>query len=619
MEIDWKKVGLKAGIEIHQRLATKQKLFCRCEAKIWEGNPTGQIVRKQHPVASELGEEDIAAKYEELRDREFIYLIYPNVCEIDIDEAPPLPLNKEALEISLIIARMFNCSIPNEIHVMRKIITDGSTPMSFQRTAVIGLNGYMEFNGKKIEISQISLEEESAGLVKQEGNKVYFRLDRIGIPLIEISTGLLEGFTPKEIQEIAFKIGLMLRLTRKVQRGIGSIRQDLNVSIKNGARVEIKGVQKLEDIAKIIELEVERQLKLNEIREKVRKKGIEKINEKVFEVTEIFEKSESKLIQKILEQKFRIFAFKLPKFSGPLKEKISGEKTFGKELADYAKAFGIKGIIHSDENLEKYKLEKEFEELRKILKASKEDAIVIIGENKNGKVAEFILNKVKRLIENGLEKETRAANKDCTTRFLRPLPGAARLYPETDIPPIPIDKKYLKEIEKKLPKSFEETLKEIEKMGISKEIAILLIKSEFFGLFEKIVQKVKIEPKIVANFFVIKAKDLRRKGIDLEKISDEKFMKIFELIGKKEIAKEAIEEIVEFLAKNENAKVEDAIEKLGLKISEKEIEEIVRRIVSQNRGYLKEKVFGLVMKELRGKADVQKIRKIFEKVWHSKS
>jgi len=227
--------------------------------------------RKQHPVASELGEVDIAAQYEFLRNRTFNYQIFRNeTCMVEVDEEPPHPLNQEALQVALQVALILNCEIPNEIHVMRKTVIDGSNTSGFQRTAVIGLNGSMKYKGRTIEITHVSLEEDAAAIVKEEGESVTYRLNRLGVPLVEIGTGILEGYTPEEVQDVAFNIGMICRSTEKVKRGIGTIRQDVNVSIRGGKRVEMKGVQELGLLAKIIELEAKRQLGLPRVEEETR-------------------------------------------------------------------------------------------------------------------------------------------------------------------------------------------------------------------------------------------------------------------------------------------------------------------------------------------------------------
>jgi len=264
--------GLKVGLELHFQLDTERKLFCNCLTTMKGKNPIKIVVRKLHPVQSELGEIDRAAQFEYLRNRTFYYEVFKNeCCLVELDEEPPHEPNEEALKIALQIAKLFNCKIPDEIYVMRKIVIDGSNTSGFQRTMIVGFDGYFDFEGKKIPITQISLEEDSAAIDKEENGKVYYKLNRLGIPLVEIDTGILEGFMPKEIEEIAYQIFLLASSTRKIRKNIGAIRQDVNVSIEGGARVEIKGVQKLSLISKVIEKEIERQLLLIKEGKKVEK------------------------------------------------------------------------------------------------------------------------------------------------------------------------------------------------------------------------------------------------------------------------------------------------------------------------------------------------------------
>jgi len=269
--INYKKLKLLCGLEIHQQLNTNKKLFCDCSTAMQEREPTAVIKRKLHPVASELGAVDVAAQYEFLRDRTFNYQIFKNeVCLVELDEEPPHPLNQEALEVALQIAMMLNCEIPNEIHIMRKTVIDGSNTGGFQRTTIVGLNGRMKYKDREIAITSISLEEDAAAIVKDENGNITYRLNRLGIPLVEIGTGLLENFSPEEVQDIAFNIGMLCRSTGKVKRGIGTIRQDVNISVRGGKRVEIKGVQELGLLARVVELEVKRQLSLPKVVEETR-------------------------------------------------------------------------------------------------------------------------------------------------------------------------------------------------------------------------------------------------------------------------------------------------------------------------------------------------------------
>lgn len=263
MKIDYEAIGFKCGVEIHNRLATKHKLFCKCPARFSEQEkPSFTVFRKLRAVPGETGKIDVAAEFEFLRDRDYIYHVYEDTCcLVELDEEPPHEINGEALYIALQIAKMLNCEIPEEIHVMRKTVIDGSNTSGFQRTAIVGLNGWIETSKGKVRITSVCLEEESAGIVEKNEKKVVYRLDRLGIPLIEISTAP-DIKDPEHAREVAEKIGMIIRSTGKSQRGIGVTRQDLNVSIIHGARVEIKGVQELELIPKVLEYEVKRQLEM---------------------------------------------------------------------------------------------------------------------------------------------------------------------------------------------------------------------------------------------------------------------------------------------------------------------------------------------------------------------
>lgn len=260
--MDYEKVGFKCGIEIHNRLGTKTKLFCGCAPRFPGGKIESLIKRKMRAVAGEMGQVDTAALYEYLRNRTFFYQCYDKeTCLIEADEEPPKSVSREAMEIALQVAKMLKADVPNEIHIMRKTVVDGSNTSGFQRTAIVGLNGTLETSQGPVGITNVCLEEESSGIVKQEGSEITYRLDRLGIPLIEVGTAP-DIKNPEHAKEVAEKIGMIIRSTGKSQRGIGVTRQDINVSIRDGARVEIKGVQDLDMIGQLIDKEISRQQNL---------------------------------------------------------------------------------------------------------------------------------------------------------------------------------------------------------------------------------------------------------------------------------------------------------------------------------------------------------------------
>ncbi|MBI2084494.1 MAG: Glu-tRNA(Gln) amidotransferase subunit GatE [Candidatus Aenigmarchaeota archaeon] len=474
-KINYKSLRMKAGLELHMQLDT-HKLFCKCPTSMKEKNPVKSVVRKLHPVASELGEIDTAAEFEYLRDRTFQYQVFNSEsCLVELDEEPPHEINPEALEIGLRIALMLNCEIPNEIHVMRKIVIDGSNTSGFQRTAIIGLNGWISYKGSRIPITQISLEEDASAIVGEQSGNVIYRLNRLGVPLVEIDTGILENFTPEQIQEIAYLIGITARSTGKTKVGIGSIRQDLNVSIRNGPRIEVKGVQELGLLSKVIQFEVQRQMK---------------------------------------------------------------EKP---------------------------------------------------------------------------KEETRGANLDGTTRYLRPLPGRGRMYPESDLMPIQVTKEFVESLKKNLPESWISKIERFKtKLKLPDTLAKEIVSSEYLYLFEKVVEKTNADAVVVANTLTSIVKDLeRREKIEIDRIQESRFLELFDHLGKRKIMKEAIPEILKYLATYPQNSVEDALRELNLKpLSVAEVRQIAEEILNQQPNIQFEKLYGIVMSKVRGKIDAQEAMKI---------
>ncbi|MFP3279304.1 MAG: Glu-tRNA(Gln) amidotransferase subunit GatE [Candidatus Micrarchaeota archaeon] len=377
----YQKIGFKCGLEIHQRLLTSEKLFCSCSAdKEGEKLPI-KIERTQRAVVGELGEIDKATGFESMKGRRFIYNTYKDTsCLVEIDEEPPHEVNKEALEIAYLIAATFNASLPDEIEVMRKEVVDGSDPSAFQRTMLIGYDGFLELNERRISIPSIFLEEESCGIESSDSEVVIYNVNRLGIPLIEIDTGP-EIRSPDEAKEVAMRIGTLLRLTGKVQRGIGTIRQDVNVSIKGGARIEIKGFQELEVMDEIIDNEIERQQKLIEISKKLKERKAE-VGEAI-DVTDIFSKTNTKIIKSAIEKNGIVLAAKLSGFKGLIGMEINPDRRLGSEISDYAKIAGVGGIIHSDEDLNGYGIsEEEINNLCNKLGIKENDAFIIIAGEK---------------------------------------------------------------------------------------------------------------------------------------------------------------------------------------------------------------------------------------------
>jgi glutamyl-tRNA(Gln) amidotransferase subunit E len=345
---------MKIGIEIHQRLDTR-KLFCDCPSTLAgeDDKPSVTIQRRLHPVLSELGEADAASQAEFSKERSFEYQAFSNNCLVEMDEEPPKLINRDALSVVLQIALQLNATPVDEVHVMRKMVIDGSNTSGFQRTSIIAMNGHLDTSRGTIAIPLIALEEESAGIVSGSEGKAVYRLDRLGIPLIEITTtpDIKDG---AHLTEVAEKIGMILRASGKVARGLGTIRQDVNISTEGGARVEIKGAQDLKMLPTMVKEEEKRQLEVIKIIYETRKREALPVKLHPVDITDLFKFVKHGIISTGLKDGASVFAQRLPGHKGLLGHEIQPGRRYGTEISDYSKRAGVKGIIHSDENLSKY-------------------------------------------------------------------------------------------------------------------------------------------------------------------------------------------------------------------------------------------------------------------------
>jgi glutamyl-tRNA(Gln) amidotransferase subunit E len=618
LETDYAEIGLKVGLEIHQQLNTSAKLFCSCKPGLFKEAPEIVFLRRLRPTQSELGQVDPAAYFEFQKGVRILYEANRETsCLVEMDEEPPHPLNMEAVETVLMAALMMNAEPIDEVHVMRKTVIDGSNTTGFQRTCVIALDGWIKVGQKVIPIQHASLEEDAARKTGDEkgGKVVRYRIDRLGIPLIEVATGPVIN-SPSEAQEVALAIGRILRDTGRVMRGLGTIRQDLNVSIPNGALVEIKGVQELELISRVVECEVQRQLNLISISAELKKKKMEAdcLSEEFIDVTDVFKQTKCKVIQKALDKDQKVKAVKLPKFNGLLKRELMPGFRLGTEMADRARFWGrVGGIFHTDEMPAYGVTAEEVEALRKTANASEEDAVVFVAD-----VPENAADALKAVVErareaiSGVPAETRAANAEGTTRYMRPRPGAARMYPETDIPPSLITSAFVAKVRQNLPEPAEKKLKRLMKeYSLNEKLAKQIADSEYNVLFETIVKESGVSATAVAAFLTETLKALKRDGVQVEKVSENQMREVFRWVGSGELAKEAGADVLGWLSRHESKNLRDAVESLGLKMfSKAELELLVDRVIAENRQAVEKlgknafgMLMGMVMKEVRGKAN----------------
>lgn len=611
---DWKELGLKMGLEIHQQLNTESKLFCPCKTQLVDEKPEDTVRRNLRPTQSELGQIDRAAYQESMRKLNFKYDSYDyHTCLVETDDEPPHKLNREALDLSIIIGSLLNMHIVDEFHTMRKQVIDGSNTGGFQRTGLIATDGYLETPYGKVKIETLGLEEDAARRIETSKNHVEFRLDRLGIPLVEITTDP-SMHHPEQVKEVAYMIGQVLRSTN-VKRGLGTIRQDLNVSIAKGGRVEIKGVQNLDLMPEIVEKEVQRQLKLLEIKDELIKRNAE-VLEEIHDLDPVFENTSSK----ILKSAKSIKGIVLKGFNGLIGIEVQPGRRFGTELASYAKKRGVAGIFHTDE-LPAYGIEEEeVEAMKEYLKVSPEDAVIIVAHREDIAISalEEVIRRAKMAFE-GVVEETRRSLDDGNTEFMRPLATANRMYLETDIPLFKITNDIIKALQTNLPELPDEKKERIIKeYSLSEDLASQLVRRMKGDQFENILKEVKVSPTTLASVLSYDLRDIRREGIDIGSIGETRLIEAFKLLEDNLISKDAMKDLIIGMCKNPDKNSKDIAEDLNLVLlSENEVEKIIREIVEKNSKMVQERqmgamgpLMGMSMKQLKGKADGSIVNKI---------
>lgn len=620
--MDYGALGLKVGLEWHQRLST-HKLFCNCPSEVGALPPSMSVRRKIRVSMSELGEFDPAALVEHIRSREFTYELNPeSSCLVELDETPPAPFNEEAVRICLEIALLFRMKPVDEIRCMRKTVIDGSNTTGFQRTMLVAVGtpgSIVETEEGDVGLKTLSLEEESSFILGTGIEKAEYRLDRLGIPLIEAAT-LPQIRSPGQARKVAERVGSVMRATGRVQRGLGTIRQDINVSIRDGARQEIKGVQELDLIHLIIEREVERQVSLLSIREELRRRGTKSPASEIVDVSAVFLQTGSKVLKPSLEKQHRILAVKLAGFSGLLGQQVQPGRRFGSELADHARVWGgVEGLFHSDE-LPGYGItEAEVTGVRGELDIGEGDAFVLVAGPPSRATAAIkaIINRAAFALE-GIPEETRRALANGNTSYMRPLPGAARMYPETDISPFVVTADLIEEVASSLPPLPEERLELLIEDGLGRHLAEQLVKSPSLQIYEAIIASCGVDRITIASTLLNTIPFLRREGLNAESLNEERLILFFQEVEKHSLSKEEIVEILSLLCREPHLDVASAVRRAGSrKMNDGELEEYLRRFVDENSGLVRERgegalspLMGMVMKELHGKASGSAIHKI---------
>ncbi|HIE31653.1 MAG TPA: Glu-tRNA(Gln) amidotransferase subunit GatE [Methanosarcinales archaeon] len=611
-DLDYKRLGLMAGLEIHQQLDTAHKLFCNCPTMLRDTREsTYEFFRYLRPTQSEMGETDQAALDEARFIRKFIYKAYPSTCLVENDEEPPRELNEEAIDITLMTAKLLNMQPVDEIHVMRKLVIDGSNTTGFQRTSLVATDGHFETSHGRVGVDVLCLEEEACQRVEERAGAVVFSLDRLGIPLVEIGTAP-DIATPAHAREAAEHIGMVLRSTGVVKRGIGTIRQDINISIADGARVEVKGVQELDLIETIVKQEALRQVRLLEIRDELQRRGAS-VGE-IVDVTDIFEDTESAVIKKKMGS---VLALRLCGFAGMVGAEIQPDRRLGSEFSDRAKKAGVGGVFHTDE-LPGYGItDLEVERLRAGVDARGGDCVVIVADehDRAASALQAVVLRAEQALA-GVPEETRKMLPAGTTAYLRPLPGAARMYPETDVPPVQVTGRINKITTPEL--LSERKDRYVREYSLSDDLARQIVYSSRLALFEDVMDTVSVDGSLVVRTLTATLTELKKEGVLIEKLQNNHFSEIFGLVADGKVAKEGIIDILRLLAEQPHLLAEDAAASLCLiGIDEEQTENVIARVVTERRDFVHERgmaalgpLMGVVMQELRGKADGKLISKM---------
>ena len=530
---DYAELGLKAGLEIHQQVLTSKKLFCRCPAACYSHEYDAEILRHMRPTLSELGEYDGTALMEFKTKKEIIYQInHETVCTYEMDDTPPFEINQEALDISLEIAMLLNYQLASEIHISRKQYLDGSIPTGFQRTTIVGVDGWIPFLDRKVRLIQLGLEEDACREVSDIGHTRTYLTDRLGMPLIEMVT-YPDLKTPQEVARAADILRWSVRSTGKVRTGIGAARQDVNVSISGGTRVEIKGVPRIPLIPLLIHNEAVRQHSLLEIRDELRRRGIsgQNLESESADVTHLVGGARWEPIRESLNRGERVHCVNLRGWAGLLSHPTQTGKVFSKEISDRVRVVAcitrLPNILTSEsteETIDSFTWSK----VQKAVRADARDAQILVWGDRidvRTAVQEIIIRA--REAAQGIPNETRQALADGSNGFERILPGPDRMYPDTDLPPLEITDERIDGLKKNVPRQLWKREDRYRKMGVPEHLIIPAASSPQAGLFESLARTTKLPAVQIARYLFEKTKAWRRAGLAVGRISDQVWKRFF--------------------------------------------------------------------------------------------
>ncbi len=624
---DYRELDLKAGLEIHQQLLTDKKLFCRCPAGRYSENYDAEILRHMRPTLSELGEYDGTALMEYKTKKDIIYQInHETVCTYEMDDTPPFEINRQSLDIALEIAILLNYKLVSEIHIARKQYLDGSIPTGFQRTTIVGIDGWIPYKDGRIGLIQLGLEEDACREVSDFGHERVYLTDRLGMPLIEMVTRP-EMYTPDEVAEVANILRWTVRSTGKVRRGIGAARQDVNVSIAGGTRVEIKGVDRIPMIPLLIYNEAMRQQALLNIRKELHHRGIREHNIKynAADITQIVANSQWDPIRRALRRKEEVYCVNLKGFLGILSYPTQTGKVFSKDISDRIRVIAclsrLPNILTSEsteETIESYAWSK----IRKMVEAQEKDALILVWgpqPDLSTAIQEIIIRAREATI--GVPNETRQALADGTNGFERILPGPDRMYPDTDLPPLEITETHIQELEKNVPLPFWDRWKKYAELGIPEHLITQAASSPQAVLFENCVDRYSLKPVRMAQLLFEKRLAWFRKGLPVDRLTEDIWQTFFKYAEKNLPLIEAADQIFVKYLISKNVPFEKMLTNFMENNPDREnIKTEIKKVVDSRKqenksgADIESHIMGQLMKHLRGHVAGKEVRQILKSI-----
>ncbi|MCK5742135.1 MAG: Glu-tRNA(Gln) amidotransferase subunit GatE [Chlorobi bacterium] len=615
---DYAEVGFKSGLEVHQQLLTKRKLFCRCPAGQYSQEVHAEILRHMRPTLSELGEYDGTALMEFKTKKDVIYQINRDtVCTYEMDDTPPFAMDEDALDIAIEIGMMLDANIVDELHIARKQYLDGSIPTGFQRTAIVSVGGRFPYKDRFIDVIQMSIEEDSCREKEDRGHTRVYNTDRLGMPLIETVTHP-QMYTPQEVAEVNTIIRKLNRSTGHVRTGIGAGREDVNVSVRGGTRIEIKGVHKIKAIPLLTHNEAMRQWNLLRLRTELHARGIneETFASETFDITKFLKKTAYMPIATALSEGKIAKCVLLKGFEGLLSWQTQTDTFFAREISDRVRVIACldssPNIINSDSN-ENALSTLEGKKIRKFIGATDKDTLVIVWGNETDTDTgskEIAIRAKEATI--GIPSETRQALRDGTNGFERILPGPERMYPDTDLPPTIIEDDRKAKLKSALPAKFWDREVWYKELGIPTDTIEVLSISAYADLFDKIVKEWKIDPVFASVAIVQYRKRLKKKGLCTH-VAAEDMQSIFEALRDGKIIKDAFYTVLESVMREEkftDEMIPTPATDDDINAAVKEAKEELKSVTLFDSANFALLHTDLVMDKLRGRVSGEKIAKM---------